>query len=269
MTIPIGTAVTTEGVAIRNVSKRFGDGADAVVALDDVSLDIPRGRFVSLVGPSGCGKSTLLRLLANLDTPTSGNIELLGHPPEQATSHKLIGLVPQAPALLPWRTVVENVHLPFELNAKQQHNVDGERLDPLAVLAEVGLGDALDRKPVELSGGMQQRVAIARAFCFGAPILLMDEPFSALDEFTRESVQTQLLELWRRHTKTIVFVTHSVREAVLMSDTVVVMSARPGRITATIDVGVERPRNDLAVEQSAEFQGYIADVKTALKDGWR
>jgi NitT/TauT family transport system ATP-binding protein len=261
MTIPFASV---EGVAISSVSRTFIGGDRVVRAVDDLSLTIPRGRFVTLFGPSGCGKSTLLRLVAGLLEPDSGEISLFGENVGAARRRKRIGFVPQAPALLPWRTVLENVELLLEVN--RQHSPEGAR-SPREILESFGLGDVLDRHPVELSGGMQQRVAIARAFALAPQILLMDEPFAALDELTRDSLRYELLRQWEQHQSTVLFVTHSAVEAVLLSDEVVVMAGPPGRITATIPVDLERPRPE-GIEFTDSFRALELELRAALRRSW-
>lgn len=258
------------GISLRDVSKSFGKGEARRRVLAGIDVDVAEGTFVSVIGPSGCGKSTLLRMVAGLETGDGGEVEVLGGTPGEACAAKAIGLVPQSPALLPWRTVVDNVRLPLQVNrGAGRRGVPASRakLDPVGVLTSMGLGDALDRRPAQLSGGMQQRVAVARAFAFGAPVLLMDEPFSALDELTRESVRHQLLELWQEHRKTVLFVTHSVAEAVALSDRVLVMAARPGRIVADIAIDLTRPRHS-GIELSNAFHAAETTVRLALTMGW-
>jgi NitT/TauT family transport system ATP-binding protein len=260
-----------EGVIFHRVSKQFGRGAARTVALTDITLAVRRGQFVTLIGPSGCGKSTLLRIAAGLTAFDSGDVTVFGETVEQATINKHIGFVPQAPALLPWRTVLENVQLPLQVNRRQHHSgrrESSERRDPVEILKAFGLGDALGKLPSQLSGGMQQRVAIARAFAFDPSVLLMDEPFSALDEFTREVLRRELLEIWERDQKTVIFVTHSVTEAVLLSDIVVVMSAQPGQIRAVVPVDLPRPRGD-DIDLTPAFIEVERQVRTELRGGWR
>ena len=261
------------GVDLAGVSKAYDRAAGwrrppkRVTALGPVDLHVGAGSFVSVIGPSGCGKSTLLRIVAGLTAPDTGRVEVLGASPDQASADKVIGLVPQSPALLPWRTVLDNVRLPLQINrggAGATPERAGAVLEPAQVLADLGLGDVLTLRPAQLSGGMQQRVAIARAFVFGPPVLLMDEPFSALDELTREALRLQLQQLWQAHRKTVLFVTHSVAEAVTLSDRVVVMSRGPGRITDDIPVTLARPRAD-GVELTGEFRDTEARVRTALR----
>ena len=204
-----------------------------MTALDGLDLIVERGEFVSLVGPSGCGKSTLLRLVGGLLGPDAGTVTIAGRlgrrGPARARSS---GSCPRGPALLPWRTVRQNVRLLTEVNRGAEDHATLRPDETEALLQEVGLGEFLDAYPSELSGGMQQRVNLVRAFALGAPILLMDEPFAALDELTREGMRFLLLRLWQRTGPTVVFVTHHIPEAVLLSDRVLVMSPRPGRIVA-------------------------------------
>ena len=262
-------------VAVRDACKVYGTGADAVTALHHVDLQVPRGRFVSVIGPSGCGKSTLLRLIAGLEGPDVGEVAICGETPATATAHKMIGFVPQVPALLPWLDVLGNVRLLEKVNRAgtlRRRNAptavrDGLASDPVALLQRLGLGDVLHRRPGQLSGGMQQRTAIARAFALQPDVLLMDEPFSALDEFTRESAQLQLLDVWQELRTTVVFVTHSITEAVLLSDTVVVMAAGPGRIAGTVDVALNRPRHHDQLD-SALMHEHEHRVRAMLETAW-
>ena len=266
----------TAGISLAGVTKTFPAGGGwrrrgaALEALGPVDLHVDAGSFVSLIGPSGCGKSTLLRIVAGLTRPDTGAVSVLGEAPEDACAAKHIGLVPQTPALLPWRSVIDNVRLPLEVNRRAAHDPGaGPRriaLDPGEVLAAVGLDSVAGLRPAQLSGGMQQRVAIARAFVFGAPVLLMDEPFSALDELTREALRGQLLELWQAHRTTVLFVTHAVAEAVTLSDRVVVMSRRPGRVVADLAIGLPRPR-PAGIEVSAAHREAEVAVRAALRAG--
>lgn len=263
-------------VAVRDACKVYGTGADATTALHHVDLQVPRGRFVSVIGPSGCGKSTLLRLIAGLEAPDAGDVTICGETPSGATARKMIGFVPQVPALLPWLDVLDNVRVLEKVNragAARRHRTsptpgaDGLAADPVALLQRLGLGEVLHRRPGQLSGGMQQRTAIARAFALQPDVLLMDEPFSALDEFTRESAQLQLLDVWQELRTTVVFVTHSITEAVLLSDTVVVMAAGPGRIAGTVDVALDRPRHHDQLD-SALMHEHEHRVRAMLADAW-
>jgi len=258
---------TENGLEIAGVSKAFNTREGKVVALDDVSLRVARGEFVALIGPTGCGKSTLLRIVAGLLDADSGTVSIFGDSPSRAAAAKQIGFVPQSPALLPWRTVLDNVRLPFQVN----HRVDEARAnsyrDPVAVLESFGLGGVMRRRPAQLSGGMQQRVAIARALVFGPSILLMDEPFASLDELTRERQRHELLDVWQSDRKTVLFVTHSVPEAVVLSDVVVVMSGEPGRVRAVVPVDLPRPRGEL-VETTNAFHEVEQRVRSELRDAW-
>jgi NitT/TauT family transport system ATP-binding protein len=220
---------------------------------------------VTLIGPSGCGKTTLLRLAAGLLAPDSGEVSLFGTGVRQAAAAKQIGFVPQSPALLPWRSVLENVMLPLQVNRKVAPEVAP---DPVGLLSALGLADALDRKPRELSGGMQQRVAIARAFVFDPPVLLMDEPFAAVDELTRETLRHELLNVWQASQKSVLFVTHSVAEAVYLSDRVVVMSAVTHGVQRVLDIPLPRPRGDL-IETTGGFLELERELRLELRAGGR
>ncbi|MGA2036060.1 MAG: ABC transporter ATP-binding protein [Acidimicrobiales bacterium] len=249
------------------VSKSFATREGRSEVLSDVNLQVHRGQFVTLIGPSGCGKSTLLRIVAGLVEADSGTVSIFGEPPERATAAKHVGFVPQSPALLPWRTVLDNVRVPFQVN-KKADSTRGRRLrDPVEVLESFGLGGVLHCRPAQLSGGMQQRVAIARAFVFDPSILVMDEPFSALDELTRERQRHELLDIWQSDQKTVMFVTHSVPEAIALSDAVVVMSAQPGRVRAVVPVDLPRPRGEL-VEATDVFHEVERRVRSELRDAW-
>jgi NitT/TauT family transport system ATP-binding protein len=260
-------AAGEDGVSISGIWKTFTIGNEITTAVEDVNLQIRRGQFVTLIGSSGCGKSTLLRIVAGLLTPDRGSVSIFGETVSRAAESKHIGFVPQTPALLPWRTVTENVELPLQVNRRSGWRSDRRPSDARDLLESFGLGGVLDRRPHELSGGMQQRVAIARAFIFDPTILLMDEPFSALDEFTREAQRRGLLELWQSNRKTILFVTHSVAEAVELSDVIVVMSSQPGRIRAVIPVDLPRPRGNL-VQNSDVFHMVEGEVRNELRRIW-
>jgi NitT/TauT family transport system ATP-binding protein len=250
-------------VLVEGVGRWFGSASQRVVALEKVDLELAQGRFVTVIGPSGCGKSTLLKIVAGLIAPQAGRVTVFGRTPERARRDKLIGFVPQSPSLLPWRTVLDNVTLTLELNRQP----DPRSMDPVALLRSFGLGDALALRPRQLSGGMQQRVAIARALVFGPSLLVMDEPFSALDEITRERQRHLLLDVWQANRTTVLFVSHSVPEAVALSDAVVVMSARPGTIRSVIPIDLPRPRT-AEMEAAAEFHRLEQRVRSALGDGW-
>jgi NitT/TauT family transport system ATP-binding protein len=251
----------TASVHISGASKVFSRGkSSSVEALVGIDLDVAPGEFVSLIGPSGCGKSTLLRLVANLLEPTSGTVEVNGKTAAAARQDQDYGMAFQQAGLFEWRTVAKNVELPLELRkvAKAQRRARAREL-----LELVQLGDFADHYPWELSGGMQQRVAIARALSCQPSLLLMDEPFGALDEMTREYMQTELLRIRAMLGTTVLFVTHSIPEAVFLSDRVVVMSPRPGRITTVVDVDLGE-RNDDTREQPAFFNR-ITVVREALR----
>ncbi|HYR94552.1 MAG TPA: ABC transporter ATP-binding protein [Methylomirabilota bacterium] len=248
-------------VTIRGATKVFDVGADQTRALDGIDLDVGKGAFVSLIGPSGCGKSTLLRLIGDLTQPTAGQVQVNGKSAHQARIDRDYGIVFQSPVLFDWRTVEENVELPLEVGGVDKRK-RAQRAQ--AMLALVELTGFEKRYPWQLSGGMQQRVAIARALSFEPAILLMDEPFGALDEMTRERLNLELLGIWRQTGTTIVFVTHSIPEAVFLSTKVVVMSARPGRIVDVIDVDLPQPRSDLTREDPRYFS-FITRVRESLR----
>ena len=248
-------------ISVRNLNKSFLSKGGDIVALQGANLEVAEGEFVSLIGPSGCGKTTLLRLIADLDQVTSGQILVKGKPPERARLDRDYGYVFQAPVLYEWRTVKRNVELPLELmnvpKAQRQHLAS-------QLLELVGLERFAKHYPWQLSGGMQQRVSIARALSFSPSILLMDEPFGALDEITREQMQMELLRLWRDTGTTTIFVTHSIPEAVFLSTRVVVMSARPGRITDIIPLDLPHPRT-VETRESARFFELATRVREALR----
>ena len=254
--------MTNENLAVRasGVSKTFPTKAGDVVALTGVELTVEAGEFVSLIGPSGCGKSTLLRLIADLDGATSGELEIFGKPAAKARIDQDYGIAFQQAGLLPWRTVGGNIALPLELHGMAK-TARAARVSELAEL--VGLTDFIDRYPDQLSGGMQQRVAIARALAEQPRLLLMDEPFGALDEMTREYLQAELTRIAGETGAAVVFVTHSIPEAVFLSDRVVVMSPRPGRITDIITTSLGDVRDEALRESPAYFERVTA-VREAL-----
>jgi NitT/TauT family transport system ATP-binding protein len=244
------------------MSKVFNQGqSNAVEALVDIDLVIEPREFVTLIGPSGCGKSTQLRLIANLLEPTSGEVFVNGKPARNARLDQDYGMAFQQAGLFEWRTVAKNVELPLELKgwAKERR-----RMRALEMLDLVKLPDFADHYPWQLSGGMQQRVAIARALAVAPPLLLMDEPFGALDEMTREHMQGELLRVCRETETTVVFVTHSIPEAVYLSTRVVVMSPRPGRITKVIDVDLGS-RRDVETREATAFFAKVTEVREALR----
>jgi len=251
-------------VSVSNLSKIFNKGkTNQVDALVDVSLSIEQGEFVSLIGPSGCGKSTLLRLIANLLDPTSGEIVVAGKTAQQARLDQDYGMAFQQAGLFDWRTVAKNIELPLELKGWDKSKREARSREMLDL---VKLPEFAGHFPWQLSGGMQQRVAIARALAAHPPLLLMDEPFGALDEMTREHMQAELLGICAATGTTVVFVTHSIPEAVYLSNRVVVMSPRPGRITKIVDVKLDGHRNETTRERP-EFFSAITAVREALRAG--
>ena len=249
-------------VSLDGVGKTFSRGdQETTVALEGIDLRIGRGEFVSLIGPSGCGKSTLLRVIRDLIHPTVGTVLVNGKPAARARLDRDYGMVFQAPVLFEWRTIAGNVELPLEILGKPA----AERKDRAKEMLDlVDLGGFAGHSPSQLSGGMQQRVAIARALAFEPALLLMDEPFGALDEMTRERMNAEVLRIWERTGTTIVFVTHSIPEAVFLSSRVVVMSARPGRITKVIDIDLPRPRSE-DTRESARYFELVTDVRESLR----
>lgn len=253
----------TPVIRARNLDLTFQTGDGPVRALSDVTLDIGKGDFVSFIGPSGCGKTTLLRVIADLEQPTGGSITVNGVSPEQARLKRAYGYVFQAAGLYPWRTIARNVALPLEIMGYSK----AEQRDRVArTLDLVNLTGFENKFPWQLSGGMQQRASIARALAFDADILLMDEPFGALDEIVRDHLNEQLLQLWARTTKTIAFVTHSIPEAVYLSTKIVVMSPRPGRVTDVIDSTLPRER-PLDIRETPEFLEIAHRVREGLRAG--
>lgn len=250
-------------IDVTGVGRVFDVRKGQVVALTDVDLSVAAGEFVSLIGPSGCGKSTLMRLVADLDHPTSGSIQVFGKTPAQARKDQDYGIAFQQAGLLPWKTVAANIELPLKL-----HGVSASARSARSkeLLELVGLDDFGDRYPEQLSGGMQQRVAIARSLAEKPRLLLMDEPFGALDEITRERMQSELTRICAETGAAVLFVTHSIPEAVYLSDRVVVMSPRPGRITEIVDVstlGSSHERSD-AVREDEGFFHKVAQVRELL-----
>lgn len=225
------------GFALTNVTKIYIANGEPVIALDDVSLSMERGTFTALLGPSGCGKSTMLRILADLEDASEGEVLIHGETPAAARAAHLLGMAMQDPSLLPWRTVTGNIALPGQV---MRDPTPRDRIDSL--LDITGLTDFRDAQPTQLSGGMRQRAAIARTLAPEPEVILLDEPFGALDEITRQHMNEQLQALWSRTSATAVLVTHSIAEAAFLSDSVVVMSPRPGRIVDTIEIDFPRPR---------------------------
>jgi NitT/TauT family transport system ATP-binding protein len=248
-------------IALDRVTKVFESRHGPVHALDDITLQLRNKEFVCVIGPSGCGKSTILAVTAGLTRPSSGSVSINGHPIEAARKAHQIGLVFQDAVLLPWRTVEENVRLPLEVLKLPR----SERIvKAKSVLQLVRLEGFERRFPHELSGGMRQRLGIARALSFDPQVLLMDEPFGALDAITRDKMSTELLRIWQQRQKTVLFVTHSISEAVLLSDRVVVMTPRPGRIAAVVENSLARPRT-LNMRDSAEFIALSRRLRETLE----
>ena len=248
-------------VSARGISKTFGKGG--VTALHDIDLEVARGEFVSLIGPSGCGKSTLLRVIGDLVEPSSGEIQVNGKPAERARLDRDYGIVFQAAVLYDWRTVAKNISLPLELVGWSRAQ-RSERVSEMVKLVEL---EGFEKHyPWQLSGGMQQRVSIARALSFSPALLLMDEPFGALDEMTRERLNAELLRIWAETGSTVIFVTHSIAEAVYLSSRVVVMSARPGRITSVVPIDLPPPLT-FETREDPHFFELVTEVREALHAG--
>ena len=255
------TKIDTPEITIDHVSMSYQTGTAEVLALKDVTVDIQKGEFVSLLGPSGCGKTTLLRIMADLIQPTNGNITISGGTAKEARLARKYGIVFQSPVLYDWRKVKKNITLPLEmmgLSKEERENRANTLLDL------VGLSKFKDKYPWQLSGGMQQRVAIARALAIEPEILLMDEPFSALDEFSRERLNEELLSVWSKIGNTVVFVTHSIPEAVFLSDRVFVLSPHPGRLSKVVEINLPRPRRE-EMRNSPEFYQLISEIRNSFE----
>jgi NitT/TauT family transport system ATP-binding protein len=244
------------------IARTFGSRGGVTEALRSVSLSVAPGEFISIIGPSGCGKSTLLGIVGDLVEPTAGTIRVNGKTARQARLGREYGIVFQAPVLYDWRTVLENVRLPLELAGRSRHDRQ-ER--PRALLRLVGLEGFHDHYPWQLSGGMQQRVSIARALALGPSLLLMDEPFGALDEMARDRLNLELLRVWSETSATALFVTHSIAEAVFLSSRVVVMSPRPGAIERIVPIDLPRPRTD-KMRSEPHFFELITAVRESLRE---
>ena len=261
---PSGTASAQRmAVQVRNASVVYQTADSPVHALSDIDLQIAEGEFISLIGPSGCGKTTLMRVIADLEQISAGEVRVNGVTPHDARLARSYGYVFQAPALFPWRTVLANVTLPLQIQGKGRSEA---RQIALAHLEQVGLKGFERKYPWQLSGGMQQRVSIARALSFEPRILMMDEPFGALDEITRDRLNEQLQQLWQREKRTVIFVTHSIAEAVYLSTRIVVMSPRPGRIVKVIDSPLPEERH-LGLRDTQAFMDVAHEVREALADG--
>lgn len=256
-------ALTRPVIVARNANLIYPAADKPVHALHDIDLTIRQGEFVSLIGPSGCGKTTLLRAIADLESITSGELLVNDMTPSEARLSGAYGYVFQAPALFPWRTVLQNVVLPLQIQGKMAAEAEEIGREQLA---RVGLTGFEGKYPWQLSGGMQQRVSIARALGFKPKILMMDEPFGALDEITRDNLNQQLQDLWCEEQRTVVFVTHSISEAVYLSTKIVVMSPRPGRIVKIIDSPLPRERT-LELRDTPEFMQLAHEVREALAEG--
>jgi NitT/TauT family transport system ATP-binding protein len=248
-------------IHVNQVSMVFYGRGEPVIALEKVDMQVPAGQFASIIGPSGCGKSTLLRLVADITKPSAGTIALGGETPRSARHAHSLGFVFQAATLLPWRSVRQNIELPLDVVGRGSAKRSTRSSDELIDL--VGLGGFADALPHQLSGGMQQRAAIARALILTPDVLLLDEPFGALDEITRQRMNLELLRIWSESGTTALLVTHSIAEAVFMSDRIFVMSARPGRITSIVDVPLQRPRR-LDMMRTPEFFDCVNRVRDGL-----
>lgn len=251
-------------IEIKDLGVTFQDNSgNDVQALTGVNLNIYKGEFIALLGPSGCGKTTLLRSVADLQEPTEGTVRISGMTPKEIRLQQKFGFVFQQPVLFDWRTVKKNVELPLEIMyyPKQERPARAEEM-----LEMVGLKDFANHYPKQLSGGMQQRVNIARALAIRPELLLMDEPFSALDEFTKEKLHEDLLRIWSRTNKTVLFVTHNIQEAVFLSDRVCVLSPHPGRLSAVVEIDLPRPRT-LDMKESPRFNEFVAKVRNSFEGG--
>jgi NitT/TauT family transport system ATP-binding protein len=254
----------SHAVACQNVTVRFVTDRRTVTALQDVSFDVAAGGFLSLLGPSGCGKSTLLRVVADLVQPSGGDVSVFGMSPEEARRARTFGFVFQDAALLPWRTALENVELPLEVGGRR--SLPANSPTPRELLKLVGLEGWEGSFPHELSGGMRQRVSIARALLGGPKLLLMDEPFGALDEITRDRLNEELRRIWQETATTILFVTHSVYEALYLGEQVLVLAANPGRVAQMTHVEMPHDR-DLRIRETPEFVAVASQLRDALGRG--
>lgn len=255
-------ALRAYAIRARGISKVYGEASAAIDALREIDLSVEPGEFLSIIGVSGSGKSTLLRIIGGLLAPSSGSIEIGGLPPREAQRQKALGFVFQDAALLPWKTVTENVELPLRVN-RSARGPAPRKTDELLEL--VGLWRFRDAYPHQLSGGMQQRTALARALIHAPSVLLMDEPFGALDEITRAQMRYELLRVWGRSRATVVFVTHSIAEAIVLSDTILVLGGQPGQVRDLVPVNLPRPRDE-SIERSPAFLDAVARLRAALAE---
>jgi NitT/TauT family transport system ATP-binding protein len=246
---------------LEHISASFPGPQEHLIALEDISFEVSHGEFLCLIGPSGCGKSTLLRIVAGLLPPSQGNVRLEGEP-QRAPGHR-IGLVFQQPTLLPWRTVAQNVALPLEIETMEKLPAEEKRARTDDLLTLVGLDGSASAYPAHLSGGMAQRTAIARALAQNPEVLLLDEPFGSLDALTRERMAAELLNIWQRDQRTVLMVTHSVEEAALLADRVVVLSSRPGRVVDIVSIDLPRPRSS-ALLMTPELQRVAIRLRETL-----
>ncbi|WP_420111819.1 ABC transporter ATP-binding protein [Pseudactinotalea sp.] len=261
----IAGAAPAPQIAIRDLRLEYRPAqGDPILAVDGVDLIVPARRFVSIIGPSGCGKSTLLKVISRVVRASEGTVDIDGVPVADVEFGGRLSFMFQQPLLLPWRSVLKNVLLPLEIQDKKISPEANARA--LGLLDMVGLAGVRDLLPHQLSGGMRQRVALARALVTGPEILLMDEPFGAVDEITREALQEELLRIWQEKQTTIVLVTHHIEEAVLLSDEVVVLSERPGRVVEVVDVDLPRPR-DAEVRERQQFHHVVAHLRALLRPG--
>ena len=256
--------VAAAAVSCRNVGVRFFTERRSVTALQNLSVDVAQGEFMTLLGPSGCGKSTLLRVVADLIAPTQGSLDVLGATPSDARLRRDIGFVFQDPALLPWRSALQNVELPLEVARNKTQGRKKARATPMELLELVGLKGAENAYPHELSGGMRQRVSIARALVSDPRVLLMDEPFGALDEITRDRLNEELRRVWKELGMTILFVTHSIYEAAYLGQRVMMMAANPGRVQEMVKVDLPEDRS-LAIRETPEFVALTAHLRRVLE----
>ena len=254
------------GIIVDGVTMRFG-GPEPITALEDVGFEVAGGEFVAIVGPSGCGKSTLLRIIAGLQRPTAGSVAVRGKTPDEARRDVEFGFVFQTPVLFPWLRVLGNVLLPDRILGKRNPHAAADASEHArGLLRDVGLEGFEEYYPEQISGGMQQRVALARALSYGPSTLLMDEPFGALDEFTRDNLNLQLLDVWQQARSTVLFVTHSLAEAIFLSDRVVVLGPRPGSVLRIADVPFERPRS-LEIRYRPDFAALNGELRELLQTG--